>query len=116
MWLVPGLMWQRRLVQDRDPRDERIAHLERALVTRSVIGQAMGILMERYGINADTAFRTLVRVGTDEKRKVHLVAEHLIATGELGEAPSEAAQAGFRRLEGGFALRRENADGQDPGA
>ncbi|MBV8385259.1 MAG: ANTAR domain-containing protein, partial [Acidimicrobiia bacterium] len=37
-----------------------IEHLRRALVSRDVIGQAKGIIMERFKVTADEAFRVLV--------------------------------------------------------
>ena len=39
---------------------QKIEQLERAVDSRDVIGQAKGILMERYKITADQAFRLLV--------------------------------------------------------
>ena len=37
----------------------KVENLERALLTRSMIGQAMGVLMERHKITAEEAFRIL---------------------------------------------------------
>lgn len=55
-------------------------HLSIAVVNRTIIGQAEGILMERYGLDADHAFAMLVRVSQNENRRVNLVAEELVAT------------------------------------
>lgn len=58
-------------------------HLLRAMTTRGVIGQAMGILMERYQLTGDKAFQLLVRVSQHHNRKLTDIAEELIRTGEL---------------------------------
>ncbi len=49
-----------------------------ALSTRGMIGQAMGILMERYKIDADRAFMVLVRASQAENRKLRHIAEELV--------------------------------------
>lgn len=69
-------------VEEQDPAeaDERIAHLLVALEHRTVLGQATGIVMERYEIDADAAFRTLVRLASDHRRKVYEIAQELVAT------------------------------------
>ena len=54
-----------------------------AVSTREVIGQAQGILMERFKITADMAFRLLVRVSQDTNRKLREIADELTATGQL---------------------------------
>jgi GAF domain-containing protein len=57
--------------------------LRTAVTTREVIGQAQGILMERFKITDDLAFRLLVRASQDTNRKLRDIAEQLTATGEL---------------------------------
>ena len=52
-----------------------------ALVNRDIIGQAKGILMERFKITSDQAFAVLARVSQDTNRKVSAVAEDLARTG-----------------------------------
>lgn len=59
---------------------ERIDTLSTALTTRTEIGQAEGILMERFDISADQAFSVLVRVSQDENRRVAQVAADLVRT------------------------------------
>jgi GAF domain-containing protein len=54
-----------------------------ALVNRDVIGQAKGILMERFKITAEEAFLLLTRVSQQTNRKVYDVATHLTHTGTL---------------------------------
>jgi GAF domain-containing protein len=56
--------------------------LQVAISTRDLIGQAKGILMERYKIDADTAFALLVRSSQRSHRKLREVAEQLARTGE----------------------------------
>jgi GAF domain-containing protein len=52
-----------------------------ALVNRDIIGQAKGILMERFKITSDQAFAVLAKVSQDTNRKVAAVAEDLARTG-----------------------------------
>jgi transcriptional regulator with GAF, ATPase, and Fis domain len=54
-----------------------------ALSNRDVIGQAKGILMERFKITADEAFALLVTASQQTNRKVHTVAAELAMTGAL---------------------------------
>jgi GAF domain-containing protein len=59
------------------------ANLWRAIDARKTIGQAQGILMERFSIDADRAFAVLRRYSQDNNIKLHTVAERLIATRKL---------------------------------
>src|SRR3954454_19062832 len=52
-----------------------------ALLNRDIIGQAKGILMERFKITSDQAFAVLAKVSQDTNRKVSAVAEDLARTG-----------------------------------
>jgi GAF domain-containing protein len=61
------------------------ANLWRAIDARKTIGQAQGILMERFSIDADRAFAVLRRYSQDNNIKLHAVAERLIATRELSD-------------------------------
>jgi len=54
--------------------------LRRAIDARNLIGQAQGILMERYGLPASKAFAVLRRYSQDNNVKLRQVAERLIAT------------------------------------
>jgi hypothetical protein len=58
-------------------------HLERGMDTRDLIGQAKGILMERYQIDGPRAFLLLSRVSEQSHRKLRDVAEQLSRTGQL---------------------------------
>ncbi|GAA2482190.1 GAF and ANTAR domain-containing protein [Terrabacter carboxydivorans] len=62
---------------------DKVHHLNIALARRDLIGQAKGILMERFTITADQAFNVLVRVSRDQNRKLFDVAEDLAQTGHL---------------------------------
>jgi GAF domain-containing protein len=62
-----------------------------ALVNRDVIGQAKGILMERFKITSDQAFAVLAKVSQDTNRKVSAVAEELARTG-MWNAGSRAGE------------------------
>jgi transcriptional regulator with GAF, ATPase, and Fis domain len=58
-------------------------NLQAALDTRAVIEQAKGILMERYKMTPDQAFRLLVVASMNANRKLRHVADDLVRTGEL---------------------------------
>ena len=63
---------------------QKLEHAAIALANRDIIGQAKGILMERFKITADQAFDVLAKVSQDTNRKVFAVAEDLTRTGMLG--------------------------------
>ena len=67
-------------------------NLRHALVTRELVGQAQGILMEREHITADQAFGILRRASQNLNVKLREVAQDLVDTGERPETGS-AAQA-----------------------
>jgi GAF domain-containing protein len=58
-------------------------NLQAALESRAVIDQAKGILMERHKLTADQAFQVLARTSMQHNRKLRVVAEELVLTGEL---------------------------------
>jgi GAF domain-containing protein len=62
---------------------EREANLRRALESREVIGQAMGILMERHRITASQAFDVMVHASQRSNVKLRVIAEELVRTGSL---------------------------------
>ena len=66
----------------------KIQHLKIALESRDLIGQAKGILMERFKVDASAAFGILVAISQHTHRKLHVVAEDLAATGELPDVVS----------------------------
>lgn len=60
---------------------DKVENLRVAVDRRDLIGQAKGILMERFKVSADQAFRMLVKVSQDNNRKLYDVAEELTQTG-----------------------------------
>ena len=61
----------------------QIEHRGRAMVSRTVIGQAEGILMERFSITADAAYAVLLRISQQDHVKLATVAADLVRTGRL---------------------------------
>ncbi|MGC5561309.1 GAF and ANTAR domain-containing protein [Streptomyces sp. FR-108] len=56
--------------------------LSHAMETRHEIGEAMGILMERYGLTEDTAFKVLKKTSQDRNVKLREIARQICQTGE----------------------------------
>jgi len=52
--------------------------LTEALATRNVIGQAVGIVMERYKLDSDRAFAFLTRLSQTSNTKLNLIATALV--------------------------------------
>lgn len=65
--------------------------LQRALENRTVIGQAEGLLMERFGVDADTAFTVLVRYSQSTQTKLAVIAHDLVRTRVLPTVESGEA-------------------------
>ena len=63
----------------------RALHLQEALDSRDLIGQAKGILMERQHIDADTAFDILRRASQRSNVKLHDVAALIVSGPEVGQ-------------------------------
>ena len=59
------------------------ANLAVALESRDVIGQAKGILMERYKLDDRAAFATLIAISQHTQRKLRDIADELRRTGEV---------------------------------
>jgi GAF domain-containing protein len=57
--------------------------LRAAMIARHVIGQAQGILMERYGVDPDRAFNILRRYSQNQNQKLRAIAEQVILTHRL---------------------------------
>lgn len=57
---------------------ERAEHLQRALVSRTVIDQAIGILRGRTGGTAEDAFNRLRRISQTDNIKLAAVAESIV--------------------------------------
>nr|WP_167218588.1 GAF and ANTAR domain-containing protein [Kribbella shirazensis] len=61
----------------------REENLRVAVDARKLVGQAMGILMERYDLNGDQAFQVLRRYSQDTNTKLREVAQQLIDSRRL---------------------------------
>jgi GAF domain-containing protein len=62
---------------------DREANLRRAMQSREIIGQAMGILMERHRITASQAFDIMVHASQRTNVKLRVIADELVRTGTL---------------------------------
>lgn len=62
---------------------QKMDHLDRAVASRDLIGQAKGMLMERYQISGEAAFRVLARVSQSANSPLREVAQELVTTGRL---------------------------------
>jgi len=65
-----------------DTRSQAV-HLQTAMDSRATIEQAKGILMERFKITSDQAFRMLAQASMTRNRKLRDIADTLVETGEL---------------------------------
>lgn len=59
---------------------ESEAHFDAALASRDVIGQAKGIIMERFKIDAKSAFELMVKLSQDSNVKLIDVARRIVQT------------------------------------
>ncbi len=66
--------------------------LQNALDTRTVIGQAQGVLIERFGVDADRAFAILRRYSQDGNVKLTDVARRLVSTLDLPDGESDPSR------------------------
>ncbi len=63
--------------------ERRVQDVNAALTHRDVIGQAKGILMERFKVTPDVAFAMLVRTSTVTNIKLRQVCDQLCQTGTM---------------------------------
>jgi GAF domain-containing protein len=68
-------------------------NLRRALGQRDLIGQAKGILMERFGVDGDHAFSLLARASQATNRKLTAIAEELVGTRDLPQKAAPPARS-----------------------
>ncbi len=68
---------------------QRTEHLRTALLNRDVIGQAKGIIMARYNIDADAAFATLKRLSQDQNKKLHEIARQVTEDREVPDTTEQ---------------------------
>ena len=64
--------------------------LNEALLSRKVIGQAIGIVMERYEMDEDRAFAFLVRASSHANLKLRDIAQGLVDQANHAESPDES--------------------------
>ena len=64
------------------------AQLAKAVVSRDLIGQAKGILMERYKISPERAFLVLTRASQNNNRKLYDIAAELARHGTVPGIPA----------------------------
>ena len=69
---------------------EHVARVGQAVASRDGIGQAKGILMERFGVDADQAFQMLVSASQDTNMKLVDVAAWLVTESTQPEAQRSA--------------------------
>jgi AmiR/NasT family two-component response regulator len=55
-----------------------VSQLQTALESRATIDQAKGIVMARYGCDADEAFRILARLSSNANVKLREIAQRLV--------------------------------------
>ncbi len=70
------------------------AGLRTAVDTRTVIGQAQGILMERYSVSSKQAFSVLLRYSQDNNIKLYDLARRLIDSDDLDIAANRVKAEG----------------------
>jgi GAF domain-containing protein len=68
-------------------------HLNTAIINRTAIGQAEGILMERFDLVPAQAFAVLTRISQQRNVRLHLVAAELVKTRELPDVGDDSPQA-----------------------
>jgi GAF domain-containing protein len=83
----------------------KVENLWLAVDARKRIGQAQGILMERFDLSADQAFAVLLRYSQDNNVKLRAVADRLVETRELPMTSHPGARPTSGR-------RADRADGQ----
>lgn len=66
------------LVAEIGAEHEEIEHLRSALNSSRVIGAAVGVVMERYDVDRETAFRFLGRVSQERNRKLRDIAAEIV--------------------------------------
>ncbi len=71
-------------------RSLQISHLRRGLETREVIGQAVGIVMERYQLDSARAFDYLLRVSSTSETKLRDVAQQVAGGADAAYAADQS--------------------------
>ena len=69
-------------------RGEQVTQLEDGLVTRTMIGQATGLLMAQEGLSSEEAFEKLVQISQASNVKLREIAERYISSWEKNTTPT----------------------------
>jgi signal transduction histidine kinase/DNA-binding response OmpR family regulator len=69
-----------------DAAETTVGQLQQALQTNRTIGTAIGIVMASYELDANRAFKVLVRTSQQTNRKLHDIAAEVVRTGALPDA------------------------------
>ncbi|HKH56745.1 MAG TPA: GAF and ANTAR domain-containing protein [Propionibacteriaceae bacterium] len=72
--------------------EEDLAHMRKAMMSRAVIEQAKGILMERHKVTDDQAFTILTHASQQTNVKLRDVAADLVRTGALLGGANQSPQ------------------------
>ena len=67
---------------------EHAAHLEHALRSSRRIGAAIGIVMAHRHLSEEQAFKALCRASQDANRKLTVVTDEVVRTGDVSSIPS----------------------------
>jgi AmiR/NasT family two-component response regulator len=68
---------------------DRELHLRRTIDSREMIGQAIGIVMDRYRLTAGSAFDLLVAAAQRQRVKLRDLTRHVVKTGEAGSVDAQ---------------------------
>lgn len=66
---------------------EHVTHLEAALRSSRKIGAALGIVMATHKVSEATAFGMLIMASQQTNRKLRVLAEEILLTGDAGRLP-----------------------------
>lgn len=58
----------------------KVKQLDEALATRKIIGEALGLIMERYDVDESRAFQFLARMSQTSNIKLRVVAEEIVTS------------------------------------
>jgi hypothetical protein len=73
-----------------------VEQLRTALTTRTVIGQAQGVLMHRYGITSSVAFDVLKRASQDSNIKLRELSNDLVDAQNMGKLSAALRKYGLQ--------------------
>jgi AmiR/NasT family two-component response regulator len=76
---------------------DEVKSLREGLQTRTVIGEAVGLLMGRYDLSAEDAFEELVRRSSHSNRKVRVLAAEIVAEANAAAGSDGGVMKSVRR-------------------